>query len=161
MEMTLSITGALILICVFYVVFRFFTKKTIHMKLDKGGVEIGNTLSPNYERSDIKEFLKECQKSEISVELAKDFIVGIYNTLNFIKEPPAPKLSDNRYEEPWEIDDDIGDLLNYVLSKYQVPLVRWNQDEVLDLKTMEDILVYMSKRISSQVKANQQRHPVQ
>lgn len=146
--MELLISSILLLVAVSYLLIRWLTAKPTTMLLDRGGVMIDGVLVPDFERSDVVVFIEECRNASVSSDLAREFLVAMYNTMGFTKEPPAPKLSDDRYEV-WGLDDDIEGPLNYVLAKHELNGVRWNQKEILALQTMGDLLAFLSERIES------------
>ena len=144
--MEFLIPSFLLVIAVIYLLVRWFTARPTTTLLDRGGIEKEGILVPDFERGDLVEFFEECRKASISSDLAKDFVSAMYNTMHFNKEPPAPKLSDDRYEV-WGLDDDISEPLNYVLTRYGFSRVRWNERETLALQTIGDMLVFLSSRI--------------
>jgi len=116
------------------------------MTLNLGGEKENGIFSPDFNRDDIKLFIKECKDSGISKNIAKDFILSMYNTLYFKNEPSMPSITESRYDN-WKLDDDIEDFINYIFDKYHIKKIRWNQTDILELNTMLDILNYLSKKI--------------
>jgi len=142
---TLAILLFLMLICIIYIIFAF-TKPRQEMILNLNGKKENEILFPDFEREDIKLFIKQCEEVGISKNIAKDFILSMYNTMYFKSEPLMPNLNESRYEN-WELDDDIEDFINYIFEKYNIEKVRWNQKEILEIDTFLDILNYLSKKI--------------
>lgn len=148
--MTHWVASGLIVVCIVYLIVRWRMTEVPAMVLDRGGFEQNGLLMPDFSREDLMAYIEECREASISSELAKEFVVAMYNTLRFTKEPPAPKLTDDRYEV-WALDDDVGEPLNYVLARYQRPHVRWDDPEVLDLRTIEDVLHFLDERANRSV----------
>ncbi len=138
---------SIILICTAYIIYRFATDKH-EMVLDKGGIRKDDLILPDFSRTDIQAFFKECHETNIPEKLAKEFIIALYNTLLFNSEPESPKLNDDRYDI-WALDDDVDYPINYVLEKYGVNEIRWNQKDVLELQTIKDILVFITGKVQS------------
>ena len=136
----------IIFVLFLYVIYRWMTHEIKPMLLDKGGFIEGETKKPDFTRKDLKEYLTECEENSIDSELAKEFFIAVYNTLMWEKEPIAPKLSDNRYKL-WELDDDIEDVINYIFRMHNISTISWNYDEILNLVTFKDILLYLQQKI--------------
>ena len=143
--MTLAILLFLIFICIVYIVFAF-TKPRQEMILNLNGKKENAIFFPDFEREDIKLFIKQCEEVGISNNIAKDFILSMYNTMYFKSEPLMPNIEESRYEN-WKLDDDIEDFINYIFEKYNIEKVKWNQKEILEIDTFLDMLNYLSKKI--------------
>jgi hypothetical protein len=146
-----------------YIVFRLATDK-IEMNMDKGGtLDAENRYQPDMQRNDIQDFLAQCDQEGFSKQLSEEFLQALFALFNFggfKSEPPAPKLTDDRFGD-WGIDDDIDGLINPIFQKHEIPLINWTDPEVLELVTIRDILNYIKMRISrehSQRLANQSAH---
>jgi len=116
------------------------------MILNLNGKKENAIFFPDFEREDIKLFIKQCEEVGISNNIAKDFILSMYNTMYFKSEPLMPNIEESRYEN-WKLDDDIEDFINYIFEKYNIEKVKWNQKEILEIDTFLDILNYLSKKI--------------
>ncbi len=127
---------------------RFATDKVPPFVLNKGGFEINGKYYPDFERDDLKHYLKECDDNSIPEALAKELIVAIYNTLNWQNEPNAPLLTEDRYTN-FDIDDEIDSVINYIFTKHKVDHIRWNDNEILKLDTFGDILSYLKISIKT------------
>jgi hypothetical protein len=143
--LTLAILLFLILACIIYIIVGF-NQPIQEMTLNLGGKKENGIFFPDFNRDDIKLFIKECEDSGISKNIVKDFILSMYNTLYFKNEPSMPSIAESRYDN-WELDDDIEDFINYIFNKYHIKKIRWNQTDILELNTMLDILNYLSNKI--------------
>ncbi|MCE2573069.1 hypothetical protein [Motilimonas eburnea] len=150
--MNLYISVVLLVIAVSYLIYMLYSDVSMEMELDKGGYKDNGTIYPDFSRADLADFIKECEQVAISTDLAMCFVIAIYNTSIFQQEPEAPKLNDNRFSV-WGYDDDVEDVMNYVLSEYKLPLVRWHDREVLDLESIEDILVFIEHKLAEKRKS--------
>ena len=144
--MTLAILFFLMFICIVYVVFAF-TNPRQEMTLNLNGRKENEIFFSDFGREDIKNFIKQCEEVGISNNIAKNFILAMYNTMYFKSEPLMPNLEESRYDN-WELDDDIEDFINYIFQKYNIKKIKWNQKEILKIDSFLDILNYLSKKIN-------------
>ena len=140
---------ALIILVLFcHVVYRLKTQKLRPMALDKGGFFKGETICPDFSRKDLIAFLNECEENSIDNNLAKEFVIAVYNVMTWGCEPMAPRLNDSRYEL-WDLDEEVEDIINYIFKKHNINPVRWNNKVILNLVTFKDLLLYMDKKIKN------------
>lgn len=75
-----------------YVIYQLMTQKIKPMELDKGGFIKGETIHPDFSRTDLVEFLSECEKNSIDNKLGKDFIIAGYNNSTVGIRANSPKI---------------------------------------------------------------------
>ena len=130
-------------------------EKNYVMCLNKGGVVHEGKIFPDFERSDIKKFINDCEKESISEKTAKLFIVGFYNTLLWENEPDCPNIEDSHHKL-WEFDEyEIEEVFSYIKNEFKIDF-QWNFERMLDFSSFKDILLYLNEKI----KDNQAFHHV-
>jgi hypothetical protein len=106
-------------------------------------------LASLFKRGEIQEFINESIGLGFPKEFVEDFIKTIYTTWHFKQEPMSVNLKDDLISK-WGCDDDKADLINIMLRKENIQKVKWNNKDVLRLKTIFDLMNYTYNKIKSE-----------
>ena len=135
-----------ILILLGYLAYRVRQESKREMTLDRGGrIDAYRHYTPDMSRADIQDYFIECEQIQIPKQFAEEFLLHLFNMSKYLVEPDAPKI-DHSLIEVWGIDDDIEDLINPILCKRNLKKIKWNEKDILDLRTIGDALSYAYRK---------------
>jgi len=111
----------IIIFWVVIIVYDIITNRTKERKvicLDQGGTVEKGTIMPDFERPDIKKYFEECNQENISYTIGKHFLIGLYNTFPWEKEPRCPKLNESYFKFYLFEEDEIEEIFEYLKKNF-------------------------------------------